>query len=61
MSTAPGNTTRGEANFHLGPNSVQCVYKSDNPYTPSVHVTFFADDTCLYATERNEGYVPRNV
>jgi hypothetical protein len=33
------------------------MYIKDAPQTPGVYLTFFADDTCLYATERKEGYV----
>jgi hypothetical protein len=28
---------------------------------PPKHLVFFADDTCLYATERKEGYVLRKL
>jgi hypothetical protein len=37
------------------------IYINDTPQTPGVNLTFFADDTCLYATERKEGYVLRNL
>jgi hypothetical protein len=33
------------------------IYINDTPQTPNVHLALFADDTCLYATERKEGYV----
>jgi hypothetical protein len=36
------------------------IYINDNPQTPGVHLALFADDTCLYATER-EGYVLRKL
>jgi hypothetical protein len=35
------------------------IYINDTPQTPGIHLALFADDTCLYATERKEGYVLR--
>jgi hypothetical protein len=37
------------------------IYISDTPQTPGVNLALFADDTCLYATERKEGYVLRKL
>jgi hypothetical protein len=37
------------------------IYINDTPQTPVVHLALFADDTCLYATERKEGYVLRKL
>jgi hypothetical protein len=37
------------------------MYINDTPQAISVHLAFFADDTCLYATERKEGYVLRKL
>jgi hypothetical protein len=34
---------------------------NDDPQTPGVYLTLFADDTCLYATDRNEGFVVRKL
>jgi hypothetical protein len=34
---------------------------SDTPQTPSVTLALFLDDTCLYATDRKEGYVLRKI
>jgi hypothetical protein len=31
--------------------------RNDTPQTPGVSLALFADDTCLYATDRKEGYV----
>jgi hypothetical protein len=31
------------------------------PQTIGVHLALFADDACLYATERKEGYVLRKL
>jgi hypothetical protein len=36
-----------------------CV--NDTPQTVGVNLALFADDTCLYATERKDGYVLRKV
>jgi hypothetical protein len=35
------------------------LYINDTPQTHGVHLAVFAGDTCLYATERKEGYVMR--
>jgi hypothetical protein len=32
------------------------MYVNDTPQATGVHLALFADDTCLYATERKEGY-----
>jgi hypothetical protein len=37
------------------------MYINDTPQTIGVHLALFADDTCLYATERKEGYVLRKL
>jgi retron-type reverse transcriptase len=37
------------------------IYINDTPQTPGVHLALFADDTCLHATERKEGYVLRKL
>jgi hypothetical protein len=31
------------------------------PQTHGVHLALFADDTCLYATDRKEGFVVRKL
>jgi hypothetical protein len=33
------------------------LYVNDTSQTSSVNLALFADDTCLYATDRKEGYV----
>jgi hypothetical protein len=33
------------------------MYINDTPQTIGVHLALSADDTCLYVTERKEGYV----
>jgi hypothetical protein len=37
------------------------IYINDTPQTPGVYLALFADDTCLYATDRKEGYVLRKL
>jgi hypothetical protein len=38
------------------------LYINDTPsQTPGVNLALFADDTCIYATDRKEGYVLRRV
>jgi hypothetical protein len=33
------------------------MYINDAPQTPGVYLSLFAYDTCLYATDRKEGFV----
>jgi hypothetical protein len=37
------------------------MYINDTPQTTDVHLALFADDTCVYATERKEGYILRKL
>jgi hypothetical protein len=37
------------------------MYINDAPQTPGVYLALFADDTCLYATDRKEGFVVRKL
>jgi retron-type reverse transcriptase len=37
------------------------MYVNDIPQAIGVHLALFADDTCLYVTERKEGYVLRKL
>jgi hypothetical protein len=36
------------------------MYINDAPQTPGVHLALFADDTCLYTTDRREGLLSEN-
>jgi hypothetical protein len=36
-------------------------YINDTPHTPDVYLGLFADDTCIYATDRKEGNVLRKM
>jgi hypothetical protein len=33
------------------------LHINDTPQTPGVYLGLFVDDTCIYATDRKEGYV----
>jgi hypothetical protein len=35
------------------------MYINDAPQTHGVYLALFADDTCLYATDRKEGFVSK--
>jgi hypothetical protein len=35
------------------------IYVNDPPQTQGVHLALFADNTCLYATDRKEGFIVR--
>jgi hypothetical protein len=37
------------------------LYINDTPQTPGVYLGLFADDTCIYTTDRKEGYVLRKL
>jgi hypothetical protein len=37
------------------------LYINDAPQTHGVHLALFADDTCLYATDRKEGFCGRKL
>jgi hypothetical protein len=37
------------------------MYINDARQTHGVHLALFADDTCLYATDRKEGFVVRKL
>jgi hypothetical protein len=37
------------------------LYINNAPQSPGVHLALFADDTCIYCTDRKEGYVFRKL
>jgi hypothetical protein len=37
------------------------IYVNDPPQTQGVHLALFADNTCLYATDRKEGFIVRKL
>jgi hypothetical protein len=60
MSTPKEMQARVPQGSVLSP-TLYSIYISDTPQTPGVYLALFADDTCLYATERKEGYVIRKL
>jgi hypothetical protein len=44
----------------LSPN-LYSLYINDTPEAPGVYLGLFADDTCINATDRKEGYVLRKL
>jgi hypothetical protein len=43
------------------PHTLYNIYINDTPHTSGVYLALFADDTCLYATERKEGKLQRGL
>jgi hypothetical protein len=41
--------------------TLNSLYINDAPQNPGVHLALFADDTCIYRTERKDGYVLRKL
>jgi hypothetical protein len=37
------------------------LYINETPKNPGMNLALFAEDTCLYATDRKEGYVLRKI
>jgi hypothetical protein len=37
------------------------IFVNDPSQTPGVYLALFADDTCLYATDRKEGFIVRKL
>jgi hypothetical protein len=54
------NASRGASSFRHVPNTVQYVYKWYS-HTPCVYLALFANDSCMYATDRKEGYILRKL
>jgi hypothetical protein len=46
--------------FVLSP-TLYNLYTNDTPQTSGIQLALFADDPCLYATERKDGYVLRRI
>jgi hypothetical protein len=41
--------------------SQHSVYINDTLQSPGIYLALFADDTCVYTTDKNEGYVFRKL
>jgi hypothetical protein len=37
------------------------LYINDTPQTPGINLALFADDICIYTTDRKERYVLRKI
>jgi retron-type reverse transcriptase len=57
----PKHMQAGVPQGSILPPTLYNLYINDTPQTHSVHLTLFADDTCLYATERKGGYDLRKL
>jgi hypothetical protein len=51
--------SRGATMFVLFP-TLYSVYKNDRPQTPGVCLGLLGDDTCIYTTDRKDGYLSDN-
>jgi hypothetical protein len=60
MST-PKDIQAGEPQGSVLPHTLYSLYINDTTQTSGVYLDGFADDTCIYATDRKEGYVFRNL
>jgi hypothetical protein len=58
---AKGYTSRGATRFRPNPHIVQYIYINYTSQTLGVYLGLFADDTCIYATDRKEDYVLRKL
>jgi hypothetical protein len=57
-------TSSGATRFHPVPYIVQYIYMkyiNDMFQVPDVYLGLFADDICIYATDRKEDYVLRKL
>jgi hypothetical protein len=52
--SAKGYISRGATRFCPVPHILQYIYINDMPQTSGVHQGLFADDTCIYATDRKK-------
>jgi len=58
MST-PQNIQAGVLQASVLSPTLYSLYINDMPQTLGVYLALFADDTCLYSTDHEEGYVLR--
>jgi hypothetical protein len=60
LSTPRNIQARAQQGSVLSP-SLNSLYINNTPQTLEVYVALFANDTCLYYTDREEGYVLRKL
>jgi hypothetical protein len=60
MST-PRSMQAGEPQGSILSPTLYNLYINDTPQTPGMYLALFGDDTCLYSTDRKEGYVLRKI
>jgi hypothetical protein len=56
MST-PWNIQAGVPQGSICPPTLYSTYINDMPQSPGVYIGLFADDTCIYVTDRKKGSV----
>jgi hypothetical protein len=59
--STPWDTQAGALQGSVLYHTLYSLYTKDTPQIPGVHLAFFADDTCIYSTDRKEGYVLRKL
>jgi hypothetical protein len=57
----PKEIQAGAAQGFLLTSKWHSVFISDIPHTPALYMVLLADDTYMYATDRNRAYVSRNL
>jgi hypothetical protein len=60
MST-PWDIQAGVPHVSVLSHTLYSLYKNDTPQTAGVYLGLFADNTCIYATDTEEGYVLRKL
>jgi hypothetical protein len=59
--STPRDTQAGVQQGSVLSPTLYSLYINDTPQTSGVYLGFFADDTCIYATDREEVYVLRKL
>jgi hypothetical protein len=59
--STPRDIKTGELQGSILAPTLYSLYINDTPQTPGVYLALFADDTCIYTTDRKEGYVLRKL
>jgi hypothetical protein len=57
----PRNMQAGVPQGSILPRTLYTLYINDTPQTLGVYLALFADDTCLYSTDREESHVLRKL